>query len=57
VQANQDGYDRQKLFDDVLLKLGLFDFSDYGPGAKEFASALSAAGYFLSRNSTIEKMN
>ena len=45
--GDQEGYDRQKQFDDALLKLGLFDFSDYGPPADEFEATINAAGYFI----------
>ena len=43
--VDQPGYDQQKSFDDALVKLGLFDFSDYGPSADVFTSTLSNAGY------------
>ena len=45
--TDQEEYDRQKAFDDTLLKLGLFDFSDYGPPADEFEAFVNAAGYFI----------
>jgi DNA phosphorothioation-associated putative methyltransferase len=45
--ADQEGYDQQKAFDDALLKLGLFDFSDYGPSANEFEATMNAAGYVI----------
>jgi hypothetical protein len=46
--ADQPGYQQQKSFDDDLIKLGLFDFSEYGPPADVFASELSRAGYSVS---------
>lgn len=46
--ADQPRYDQQKSFDDALVKLGLFDFSDYGPSADVFTSTLSGAGYTVS---------
>jgi DNA phosphorothioation-associated putative methyltransferase len=46
--VDQPGYDQQKLFDDALVKLGLFDFSDYGPSADFFTSTLNGAGYTVS---------
>jgi DNA phosphorothioation-associated putative methyltransferase len=45
--ADQEGYDRQKAFDDALLNLGLFDFADYGPPADAFEATLNAAGYVI----------
>jgi hypothetical protein len=39
------GYERQKQFDDDLVKLGLFDFSEYGPSADVFESSLGRARY------------
>ena len=46
--ADQPGYGQQKSFDDALIKLGMFDFSDYGPSAEFFTSTLSGAGYAVS---------
>jgi DNA phosphorothioation-associated putative methyltransferase len=40
-------YERQKQFDDALVKLGLFDFAEYGPEADVFRSTLSHAGYTI----------
>jgi hypothetical protein len=45
--ADQVGYARQKSFDDALVKLDLFDFSEYGPPADDFTSTLSSAGYAI----------
>jgi DNA phosphorothioation-associated putative methyltransferase len=46
--ADQPGYDQQKSFDDALVKLGIFDFSEYGPSADAFVSTLNGAGYTVS---------
>jgi DNA phosphorothioation-associated putative methyltransferase len=46
--AEHPGYKRQKEFDDTLVKLGLFDFAEYGPAADVFQSTLSRAGYIIS---------
>jgi DNA phosphorothioation-associated putative methyltransferase len=43
--ADQPGYVEQKAFDDSLVELGLFDFSEYGPSAEAFKSTLEVAGY------------
>ena len=40
-------YEEQKKFDDALVKLGLFDFTEYGPDADVFRSTLSRAGYAI----------
>jgi DNA phosphorothioation-associated putative methyltransferase len=48
VTTEYPGYERQKNFDDALTKLGLFDFSEYGPPAEDFQSTLSRAGYAIS---------
>jgi DNA phosphorothioation-associated putative methyltransferase len=45
--ADQPGYDQQKSFDNALVKLSLFDFSEYGPSADVFTSTLSDAGYVV----------
>ena len=44
----QPGYDQQKSFDDALVKLDLFDFSEYGPPADVFLATLGGAGYTVS---------
>jgi hypothetical protein len=54
--AAQPGYDRQKTFDDALVKLGFFDFSEYGPSADVFTSTLEGAGYTV-REFCLEKEN
>jgi len=41
------GYERQKQFDDGLVKLGLFDFAEYGPSADVFEFSLGRAGYSI----------
>jgi hypothetical protein len=41
------GYESQKQFDDALVKLGLFDFAEYGPSADVFESSLGRAGYSI----------
>jgi DNA phosphorothioation-associated putative methyltransferase len=41
------GYEQQKKFDDTLVKLGLFDFAEYGPSADDFRSSLGRAGYSI----------
>jgi DNA phosphorothioation-associated putative methyltransferase len=46
--AAQPGYDQQKSFDDALVKIGFFDFSEYGPPADVFFATLSGAGYTVS---------
>jgi hypothetical protein len=43
--ADQPGYERQKMFDDALIKLNLFEFLEYGPSADVFLSSLKNAGY------------
>ena len=43
--ADQDGYDRQKTFDDQLAALHLFDLRAHGPSSLELANALKSAGY------------
>ena len=48
VVRTQPGYDQQKSFDDALVKLGLFDFSEYGPPADVFPATLGGAGYTVS---------
>jgi hypothetical protein len=48
ITTEYPGYERQKNFDDALAKLGLFDFSEYGPPAEDFQSTLSRAGYTIS---------
>jgi DNA phosphorothioation-associated putative methyltransferase len=45
--ADHPGYERQKQFDDGLVKLDLFDFAEYGPEADVFRSTLSHAGYTI----------
>ena len=52
--TDQPGYHQQKSFDDALVKLGLFDFADYGPSADAFKSTLSGAGYTV-RGFSLEK--
>jgi DNA phosphorothioation-associated putative methyltransferase len=47
IPTEQPGYERQKKFDDALVKLGLFDFAEYGPAADVFQSILSRAGYII----------
>jgi DNA phosphorothioation-associated putative methyltransferase len=41
------GYEGQKKFDDALVKLGLFDFAEYGPSADVFRSSLGRSGYSI----------
>jgi len=41
---DQPGYERQKVFDDALTGLGLFDFSDLGPSKDDFVRGLAEAG-------------
>jgi len=48
ITTEYPGYERQKDFDDALAKLGLFDFSEYGPPAADFQPTLSRAGYTIS---------
>ena len=43
--ADQPRYAQQKRFDDALMGLKLFDFSDYGPDADRFFGELNRAGY------------
>ena len=45
--ADQKGYNRQKAFDDALIKLNLFEFSNFGPPSNVFMSQLSEAGYAI----------
>jgi DNA phosphorothioation-associated putative methyltransferase len=45
--SDQDGYNQQKLFDDDLVRLGLFDFSGYGPPAEVLNSGLANVGYVV----------
>ena len=45
ITAQHPKYEEQKRFDDALVKLGLFDFAEYGPSADLFESRLSLAGY------------
>ena len=52
--ADQPGYGQQKTFDDALVKLGLFDFPEYGLATAVFLSTLKGAGYSV-RNFSIEK--
>ena len=46
---DQEGYERQKTFDDALEKLRLFDFdlSRFGPPTGVFTAALASAGYSI----------
>jgi DNA phosphorothioation-associated putative methyltransferase len=46
---DQEGYERQRAFDDALEKLRLFDFdlSQFGPPTGEFKAALASAGYTI----------
>jgi DNA phosphorothioation-associated putative methyltransferase len=46
---DQEGYERQKAFDDALEKLCLFDFdlSQFGPPTSVFTAALASAGYSI----------
>jgi len=44
---DQPGYDQQKMFDDALVKLGLFEFPEYGLPADVFTSTLRDAGYVV----------
>jgi hypothetical protein len=58
--ADHPGYEPQKQFDDGLVKLGLFDFAEYGPEADAFRSTLAHAGYTingfeLQNSSSLEK--
>jgi DNA phosphorothioation-associated putative methyltransferase len=43
--SDQEGYERQKAFDDALEKLRLFDLSQFGPPIGVFKAVLSSAGY------------
>ena len=52
--ADQPGYQQQKKFDDDLIKLGLFEFPEYGLPADVFASTLKGAGYTV-REFCLEK--
>ena len=45
--SDQLGYEQQKSFDEALIALNLFDFSEYGPSAIQFNSILNEAGYNL----------
>jgi DNA phosphorothioation-associated putative methyltransferase len=45
--ADQKGYNRQKAFDDALIELNLFEFSNFGPPSNVFMSQLSKAGYAI----------
>lgn len=45
--GDQEEYTQQKAFDDALDRLGLFDFSAYGPTASEFEAGLDSAGYII----------
>jgi DNA phosphorothioation-associated putative methyltransferase len=47
ITTEHPGYERQKKFDDALVRLGLFDFAQYGPAADVFRSGLSRAGYVI----------
>lgn len=42
--ADQDGFDRQRAFDEALETLGCFDFSEYGPAPAIFDRALAREG-------------
>jgi DNA phosphorothioation-associated putative methyltransferase len=53
--SDQPGYGRQKMFDDALIKLGLFDFSEYGPSNDIFTSILNDAGYAV-RDFSLERV-
>ena len=46
---DQEGYEQQKAFDDVLGNLRVFDFdlSQFGPPTGEFMAALASAGYSI----------
>jgi DNA phosphorothioation-associated putative methyltransferase len=46
---DQEGYERQKTFDDALEKLRLFDFdlSQFGPPTGVFTAAVANAGYSI----------
>jgi hypothetical protein len=46
---DQEGYERQKTFDDALEKLHLFDFdlSQFGPPTGVFTATLASAGYSI----------
>jgi DNA phosphorothioation-associated putative methyltransferase len=47
--SDEEGYERQKTFDDALEKLHLFDFdlSQFGPPTGVFTAALANAGYSI----------
>jgi len=46
---DQEGYERQKTFDEALEKLHLLDFdlSQFGPPTSVFTAALASAGYSI----------
>jgi hypothetical protein len=46
--VDQPGYHEQRAFDDALIGVKLFDFSEYGPSADVFTSAMDEAGYSIS---------
>ena len=51
--SDQPRYKQQKSFDDALVGLGLFDFSEYGPSEKAFNSILKDAGYLIEAFSVV----
>jgi DNA phosphorothioation-associated putative methyltransferase len=45
MSPDQEGYSRQRAFDEQLVGLGLFDLEGYGPDAATLARGLTRAGY------------
>ena len=45
MSPDQEGYSRQRTFDEQLVGIGLFDLEGYGPDAATLARGLTRAGY------------
>lgn len=54
---DQDGYERQRAFDDVLQTLGRFDFERYGPPPALFQQTLAELGLTISGFTLVPEEN